>query len=228
MKAKDITGQKFNRLTAIRFSHLEKKTHKWFFKCDCGKTRIASKISVMHSKIKACEDCAKEKKKNLIIERNKIEKLHHGHSILDKTSRTYNTWRHIKIRCMQKNHKDYERYGAKGIIVCDRWKNSFENFLEDMGERPRDMTLDRIDNSKGYNKENCRWATLKEQGRNKTNNNFISYKGETKCISEWASLLSISYGTLYSRLFKSKWSIKKSLETNIDITKRNKNVKNRN
>ena len=82
-------------------------------------------------------------------------------------SPTYNTWYCMKQRCLYKGDKNFHLYGGRGISICDRWKESFEDFYSDMGERPIGKTLDRIDNSKGYYKENCRWATLKEQAANK-------------------------------------------------------------
>lgn len=82
-------------------------------------------------------------------------------------SATYHSWKAMKTRCYNLNTKDYHRYGARGISVCDNWKNSFLSFLSDMGERPEGTTLDRINPNKGYYPENCRWATMKEQQNNK-------------------------------------------------------------
>lgn len=93
--------------------------------------------------------------------------LRHGHSSNGTRSATYNSWRAMKARCYQKNHEKYPSYGGRGIVVAKEWKDSFENFLVDMGERPTNKTLDRIDVNGPYSKDNCRWATAKMQNRNK-------------------------------------------------------------
>jgi hypothetical protein len=91
----------------------------------------------------------------------------HGHSINGKPTRTYYAWVSAKARCHNPRHRAYPRYGAAGIVVCDRWRDSFANFLSDMGEAPPALTLERIDNAKGYEPRNCRWATRADQNRNK-------------------------------------------------------------
>lgn len=116
---------------------------------------------------------------------------------------TYKSWSEMIYRC-KKTGKLY--WCDRGIRVCERWKK-FENFLEDMGERPDGKTLDRIDNSKGYYKTNCRWATSKEQNRNKRNN--LVLRGKT--LSEWSELLGIKRSTLAQRYYVYNWSIEKLL-----------------
>lgn len=96
-----------------------------------------------------------------------MSRLIHGHKMKDYTSPTYNTWRGMKLRCGNPNREDYKDYGGRGITVCDRWKNSFIAFLEDMGPRPPGMTLDRKDVNGPYCKDNCKWATKEEQEANK-------------------------------------------------------------
>lgn len=97
------------------------------------------------------------------------------------------------------NLKRAKDYVGRGIGVCEEWRN-FENFVRDMGERPRGMTLDRIDNDAGYSKENCRWATPKQQMNNTRRNRYITFRGETKTVAQWADALSIPVGILRSRL----------------------------
>lgn len=119
----------------------------------------------------------------------------------------YRTWSNIKSRCLNKNTKFYKDYGGRGIKICDRWLNSFENFYEDMGERPSNKhSLDRIDNDGDYCKENCRWATWIQQSRNSRNTRMITYKGETYCLTKWAEMLDIKYSALIYRLNKG-WNV---------------------
>ena len=117
-------------------------------------------------------------------------------------------------RCNNKNCPEYKHYGERGISVCKKWLN-FENFLEDMGEPSTNKhSIDRIDNDKGYYKENCKWSNQKEQCRNKRNNHLITYKNQTKCISEWAEITGIKRKTIEKRI-KYGWSIEKTLTKNI-------------
>lgn len=115
-------------------------------------------------------------------------------------------------RCHSPSAKDYPRYGAKGIAVCDRWRFSFENFFADMGHRPTGKSIDRIDNNKGYEPGNCRWATIKEQNRNVSTNRYIEYAGERMLLIEWAERLGMKAVTLHSRL-REGWTIERALTT---------------
>lgn len=119
---------------------------------------------------------------------------------------TYQSWQAMKQRCLQPNHPHYANYGGRGITICERW-SIFTNFLEDMGERPADHSLDRINSDEGYSPTNCRWATRTEQNRNNAQNRNITFRGQTKCLSEWCELLRLNYARVYARLFKLKWSV---------------------
>ena len=102
-------------------------------------------------------------------------------------------------RCYNPNCRDYRFYGGRGIKVCDRWRESFDNFLTDMGIRPEGMTLDRKDVNGDYTPENCKWSTRKEQTANRRMTVCITYKGETKTLTEWAEITGIDYNTLKAR-----------------------------
>lgn len=115
-------------------------------------------------------------------------------------SGTYKTWSSMKQRCYSPKMEAFKFYGERGITVCERWLNSFENFLTDMGERPEKKTLDRIDNSKGYFKENCRWATINEQARNTTTNHFIEVGGQRMTIIEWSEKTGLTKDTIAKRI----------------------------
>lgn len=128
------------------------------------------------------------------------------------SSKEYRSWQGMKRRTTDPKNSSYNRYGARGITVCDRWLNSFDNFLEDMGERPDGYEIDRIDNNGNYSPENCRWVTPKENRRNRRSSKFIEFNGEIKNLSAWAEEYGIKYITVYQRLTHG-WSIKKSLQT---------------
>lgn len=198
--AKDLTGLKFERLMAISPSHTHKRMVYWKCKCDCGNYTVVLSASLLNGNTQSC-GC-------LFQERATERRFTHR---LSKTPE-YSTWQNMITRCTNPNSNSYKNYGLKGIVVCDRWRNSFENFHADMGNKPsKKHSLDRFPNKTGnYEPSNCRWATRRQQDRNKTNNVLLEYKGETKCLSDWAECLNIRYVTLAGRIKKSKWSIEKS------------------
>src|ERR1700748_3622937 len=123
----------------------------------------------------------------------------------------YVVWTMIKQRCYNKKHTHYDRYGGRGIRVCERWINSYDNFILYMGGPPPPRhTIERIDNEGNYNPSNCRWATQKEQAQNRRNTVAIAFNGETMCLTEWAKKLNIGVTTLHWRIFKRKWPIEKA------------------
>jgi len=136
----------------------------------------------------------------------------HGHTTHTASSPTYKSWHMMKQRCLNPNYDQYENYGGRGIKVVAHW-GDFENFLADMGKRPEGMTLDRIDNSKGYSKANCRWATKKEQQRNRRTNRMLSYQGETMCLLDWANRLGIKQHSLSMRIDVYGWTVEEALST---------------
>lgn len=136
----------------------------------------------------------------------------HGHTKGNSRSITYITWSNMKARCFNKKHKWYPRYGGRGITVCKRWL-SFENFLKDMGCKPNGMTLERVNNNKGYCKSNCQWATVQENAENRSTTDWISYDGQVHSLSTWARILSIPQPTLWKRLKKYGWGIVRAFTT---------------
>ena len=132
--------------------------------------------------------------------------IKHGHNSRKKTTPTYNSWCAMHRRCKSKSG-----YFDRGISVCDRWK-VFENFLSDMGERPNDMTLGRVDNDKGYYLENCRWENKHQQDTNRRSSILIEYKNETKCVRDWHKETGLSERCILYRYHKG-WSPEKILTT---------------
>jgi hypothetical protein len=140
---------------------------------------------------------------------NKAKRGHDG--FREKAHPLRQLWGCMKSRCYNPKHNSYSIYGGKGVTVCDRWM-TFENFVEDMSPRPPGTSLDRIDGNGPYCKENCRWATAVEQGRNKSNNNLVEIYGLNKPVSFWAELSGTPDKTIYARLDRG-WEGKRAVFT---------------
>ncbi len=201
----DLTGQRFERLVVLRFVDKNQFRHSlWLCECDCGIEKIVLGYDLKSGHTKSCGCLQKEKAS--------IVNTKHGHTKNGKLSKTWITWRGMTQRCVDIGHKQYKDYGGRGITVCRRWRN-FVNFLKDMGEHPgKEYQIDRVDNDGNYCRENCRWATKKEQMRNTRQNRLITFEGKTRCLIEWAEEYRMSDGTLRSR-FRLGWSIEKALTT---------------
>lgn len=203
----DKTGQRFGMLIVVGLSHKQFRSKRqgyynyWKCLCDCGNETIVLGNNLKKGNTKSC-GCLSSR---LTL---KERATTHGQT----RTKTYNSWRAMKDRCYCASHKEYKRYGAVGVYVCDRWKNSFENFLLDMGERPEGSSIERIDNSKGYFPENCTWATAEQQANNKTNSKIIEFNGKKMSVAMWGKHLGIKAATIHARL-KRNWSIEKTLRT---------------
>jgi len=175
MRIKDITGQKFNFLTALSFVGKtlgKSKTSIWLFKCDCGIEKEIIASSVKNDSIKSC-GC---KKNNLIRTARSTQPMF--------GSPEYISWKSMKSRCDNPKNPDYENYGGKGVTYDPSW-SKFEAFYADMGDRPEGLTLDRRDGESNYTVANCRWATAVEQSSNKRTSRFVEFKGEQMTLAEF-------------------------------------------
>lgn len=197
---RDLTGMSFSRLTVIG----EARKHYWLCRCECGVEKSIYQSNLISGRTRSC-GCLNRENLNVKGTHRKTG------------TEAYRVWAAMKARCYRVTSKDYPNWGGRGITVCDRWKNSFENFLEDMGDRPPGFTIDRIDVNGNYEPGNCRWATKEQQSRNKTNNHVITFNGESACISEWAERVGIKYFTICSRL-ASGWTVEDSLTIPIGTT----------
>lgn len=192
-KGRELVGQKFGRLLVERKS--EKKIHKervWFCKCDCGNNYETTSYRLTSGAIKSC-GCLRDEYQKSSKTLNKT----HG----ETGTLTYRSWEAIKRRCLNENNKDFIRYGGRGITVCDEWINSYEQFHLDMGDRPSEKhSIDRVDNNLGYSKENCRWATQKEQTKNRCSNRVFTINGETKNLTDWCATYGVNFDLVRSRI----------------------------
>ncbi len=201
MKKLSIIGEKFGKLLVV--SEVSERTIQGKVKfnciCDCG-----NKIQAIGSKLKngwtkSCS-CLQKEKARLSTPPNKT----HG---LSRTP-IYNAYYTMISRCYKETNNSYVHYGGRGIIVCDRWLNSFENFLLDMGEKPSsDHSVDRINVDGNYEPSNCKWSTTIEQENNKRNNRIVTYKGKNYTMAQLSKLLNINYSTIRNRLERNNTSI---------------------
>jgi len=189
----DLTEKRFGRLTVIRPHH---KTYYgstyWTCVCDCGTQKEIKGESLRSGAVVSCGCFLRETARTTFTT--------HGLS----NTRAHKIWRHMRSRCSKPKNPAYRHYGGRGISVCERW-DKFENFLEDMGTPPDGFSIERIDNSKSYSPDNCKWGDWFEQANNTRKNVFIEYKGEKKTIAQWAKQLNIHHATLTGR-YNSGWS----------------------
>ncbi len=192
-KVRDLDGQVFGRLKVVEFFEIRKRKAYWNCKCQCGTMSIVAGSNLTTGKVRSCGCLLKE----AIVESKTI----HGHCAGGHDSRTYKSYRHMLDRCLNPKNNRFERYGGRGIKVCDRWLHSFENFLADMGEAPEGLEIDRFpDNDGNYKSGNCRWATPSQNSRNRRSNVNITINGQTMCAEEWSKLSGIKPATVRFRL----------------------------
>lgn len=188
----DLTGKKFNQLTVIAQSHrdLSGRMH-WKCICDCGNMTIVQGYDISKGKTLSCKECGNKR----TSEKNKK----HGH----KADKLYYAWINMKTRCYNPNYYLFKNYGGKGISICEEWHDfiNFKDWSLNNGYS-RELSIDRINNNKNYCPDNCRWVTMKVQQNNRTNNNRITYNGETLTLKQWSEKLKINYAALQQRLRK--------------------------
>lgn len=203
-----MIGQKFNRLTILSqaLPTPGNRGRRWVCECECGNKTIVRNDSLKNGRSKSCGCYSSEKSKERII------KINTKHGMCNTVE--YKTWAQILVRCNNKNSTSYEYYGGRGIKVCERWANSFENFYEDMGKRPEGMSIDRIDMNGDYCPENCRWASKQVQNSNTRKNKYIEYRGERKTLSEWARHYDIPVWKLSQRLLRDKLTFEEAILNN--------------
>lgn len=193
-------GTHIGKLTVTKFNIVNSLDEKIEFRCDCGKIKNINLWSVLFGKTYSCGCYVLEKNSKL----NGISK-----------TRVYSIFRRMKERCYNPKNKRYSSYGARGIRICNEWLNkndgivNFYNWSMSHGYKDN-LTIDRIDVNGNYSPNNCRWITNKEQQNNKTNNVYITYKGERKTISQWAEFLGVNKSTLDYRIIRYNWPLERA------------------
>jgi len=181
----DLTNQVIGRWTVLEQITAGSKA-KWLCKCECGVVKTVLQCHLRSGRSKSC-GC-------LVKDLNVAKNTRHGHSVNQKTSSAYNAWKNMKARCTNPNNTRYSSYGGAGVTVCERWLESFDNFIADMGEPEEGQSLDRIDGIKHYSKNTCRWADASTQCANQdiTRSNKTGYIGAYKSSSKrnWESYIS--------------------------------------
>lgn len=201
MRKMNLSGRVFGRLTAIEEcgKSANGKITLWMCRCECGNTTKASTADLNRGHSRSC-GC---------LQRDSVTEMSSTHGM--SNTKIYKVWKSIKARCCDQNNKSYPAYGGRGIKMCDRWLNSFEAFLNDMGYPEAGTSLDRKNNNGDYTPENCRWATPKEQARNTRRNRLITHQGKSMCLSAWAEELNVPRGLIKDRL-RLGWSVERALQ----------------
>lgn len=189
---RDLTGMRFGRLVAQSFYGKNFNgsgyNYYWTCVCDCGTVKNIHKSGLVAGTVFSC-GC-----------------LQHGQS---KTP-TYKSWIHMRERCYSTSTKNFMDYGGRGIAVCERWRDSFENFYADMGDQPPGLSIERRDNNLGYSPENCCWATRTDQARNRRSTRLITYNGATMCVTAWEDRFGWKRNIIGNRLSHG-WSIERAM-----------------
>lgn len=205
----DLTNRKFERLTVKSYAGTVRGRDWWWCECACGnKVKVAAgELKRIPSRTKSCKCLMKEKAAVTASTLNKS----HGASSNYRRTPEYRAWCTMKQRCYNENHPYYMDYGGRGIRVCERWLDSFETFLRDLGQRPsKQHSLGRKKNNEHYTPENCRWETIAEQNRNKSTSVLVEHDGRTLNLVDWLSELGIKRITYYSRLYRG-WTREEAL-----------------
>lgn len=190
----DLTGMSFGRLTVISLSEMRRRNIKgtvayWLCECSCGNHSSICGSSLKGGLTTSC-GCYNKEVTSIRASTHRMT-----------ATRPHRIWANMLTRCRNENFKDYKLYGGRGVSVCERW-SLFENFLNDMGYPDDTESIDRIDSNGNYEPSNCRWATSKEQTRNKSNNRFFELNGKTQILADWAKEIGIDQSSLRGRLKK--------------------------
>ncbi len=195
MVRENLVGRRFGRLVVDEFAGKNRHGHlRWHTSCDCGKKAVVIGNLLRRGDTQSC-GC-------LHAERQRSDAMTHGSAYPGATHwREYRIWTGIIARCENPKRAGFADYGARGIGICRRWREDFSAFLLDMGPRPSPMhSIDRIDNNKGYEAANCRWALPRQQAQNRRSNVYLTFADETLCIEEWARRCNVDGRIIRARM----------------------------
>lgn len=190
--ANDLTGKKFGKLEVIGVHDTGSRKAYYVCQCDCGNVKVVRADSLISGATKSCGCIKKEQDKTNLT-------ANHRHKM--SGTRIYETWQDMKRRCYNKQNVRYNRYGGRGIKVCEEWLNNFQSFY-DWAIRngySDDLTIDRIDNDGNYEPSNCRWSTVKEQCNNRSSNINITIGNATKSLMSWCEIFNVDYKKVHAR-----------------------------
>lgn len=200
IQIKDLTGEKFGRLTVIGIQPTETRKTYWICQCDCGNLKVVRSDSLQAGRIRSC-GCLKKEQDKINLALSESKKKYAGTGIKVVGSRLYGVWQNMKTRCYNPHNAKYHRYGGRGIRVCDEWKDNYIAFHEWAITHgySDELTIDRIDNDGDYTPDNCRWTTVKEQCRNRSTNINITIGKSTRTLMKWCEIFNLDYGTISAR-----------------------------
>lgn len=204
-----LSGRQFSQLTVLRRGHRSGNHAYWLCRCSCGAVKEVRADHLASGRIKACgthkDKLTPQQREN---SRGRV--------------RSYRSWCGMIDRCYDPTNDNYKHYGGRGIESCGEW-HLFEKFHEDMGNRPKGLSLGRLDNNAWYSKDNCQWETLEEQARNKRNTFIILYEGEEVLLIDLCKRFNMKYSVVHSRICTCKWPLMKALTHPVRAKRPNKN-----
>lgn len=201
MKANDLIGHRYGRLTVIANAPPAPNGGRMVTcRCECGTTKDIRPHSLRSGRTLSCGCLFRE------LRAQGVARASHRMS----ESSEFRVWADMRRRCRDPRNTNFPHYGGRGIYVCDRWRDSFENFFADMGKRPPGMTLERKDNDGPYSPDNCQWATRSAQARNRRTSRMLTHEGLTMSAPDWADRVGIPLGVLKTRLQRG-WSVARAL-----------------
>lgn len=211
----DLTGKKFNLLTVVeRAENSCNGRARWRCLCECGNYTVVASSNLINGAVKSC---------GCLVTSN------HSFKHNQSKTRLYRIWALMKSRCENPNVKSYEIYGGRGIQVCAEWNNNFESFQEWAKKTgySDSMTIERIDNDKGYSPENCTWISKSEQSKNRRSCILIEYNGKTQNLTEWCKELGIDYKRVNNRMKKLGMPFEVAISKPVEVSKRNMKARKR-